>query len=196
MRSARLPLHSAARAARDRRTGQLGPLVLQAMRAVLADRSCPARQAAMVGNSSRTRRSIPLPSLSRPRRLANPWADVAADVFEGLDPVEPFTTAKLNQNCPQTAVSILGEGLDRLQRLKIRNIGPSETGQRCKVEEEQGEQTQRIQCPSLCFPRLAPSALLLVHDRTGTCLLGLSRRLLCRGPRPRPIVPAMARYPV
>src|SRR3982074_1745945 len=102
MRSARLPLHSAARAARDRRTGQLGPLVLQAMRAVLADRSCPARQAAMVGNSSRTRRSIPLPSLSRPRRLANPWADVAADVFEGLDPVEPFTTAKLNQNCPQT----------------------------------------------------------------------------------------------
>jgi hypothetical protein len=27
---------------------------------------------------------------------------LAADVFEGLDPGEPFTTAKLNQNCPKT----------------------------------------------------------------------------------------------
>jgi hypothetical protein len=38
------------------------------------------------------------------RGAVKPWpgvsmAGLAVDVFEGLDPGEPFTTAKLNQNC-------------------------------------------------------------------------------------------------
>jgi hypothetical protein len=72
------------------------------MRAPLVHRAHACRPATLAASGMGSRRPLSLPGLPRQDRLALPWAGVAADVFEGLDPGEPFTAAKLNRSCPQT----------------------------------------------------------------------------------------------
>jgi hypothetical protein len=99
LRGTRICLHQAGGAPAGWRRGDADLPFLPPMRAPLVHRAHAFRPATPAASGMGSRRPISLPGLPRQDRMAYPRAGLAADVFEGLDPGEPFTTAKLNQNC-------------------------------------------------------------------------------------------------